>query len=108
MATRNAALKRWTRSEADYFTRLSDDDNYMELEVSRMNLLDRLARWRGSCFRVALYSIPLIATGILFEEPLLTDTGWLVSSVCLIAWAAMSIGYKLLSPRIPYELVEGE
>jgi hypothetical protein len=106
MATRNAALKRWTRSEADYFSRLNDDENYMELEVSRMNLLDKLARWRGSAFRIALYSIPLIAAGVIFEEPLVTDAGWLVSAICLVGWAVMSITSKMLSPRIPYELVE--
>jgi tetratricopeptide (TPR) repeat protein len=106
MATRNAALKRWTRSEADYFSRLNDDENYMELEVSRMNLLDKLARWRGSAFRIALYSIPLIAAGVIFEEPLVTDAGWLVSAICLVGWAVMSIASKMLSPRIPYELVE--
>ncbi|HJS51187.1 MAG TPA: hypothetical protein VJ781_04750 [Pyrinomonadaceae bacterium] len=108
MATRNAALKRWTRSEADYFSRLSDDDEYMELEVSRMNLLDKLARWRGSAFRIALYSIPLIAAGVIFDEPLLTDAGWLVSAVCFVGWAVMNIVFKMLTPRIPYDLVEGE
>jgi tetratricopeptide (TPR) repeat protein len=108
MATRNAALKRWTRSEADYFSRLNDDDNYMELEVSRMNLLDKLARWRGSAFRIALYSIPLIVAGVIFEEPLLTDAGWLVSAICLISWAVMNIMFKVLTPRIPYDLVEGD
>ena len=107
-ATRNAALKRWTRSEADYFSRLSDDDNYMELELSRMNLLDKLARWRNSAFRIAFYSFPLIAAGVIFEEPLLTDAGWLVSAISLVAWAVMNIVFKMLTPRIPYDLVEGD
>ena len=107
-ATRNAALKRWTRSEADYFSRLSDDDNYMELELSRMNLLDKLVRWRGATLRIAFYSIPLIAAGMIFEEPLLTDAGWLVSAISLVTWAVMNIVFKMLTPRIPYDLVEGD
>ncbi len=106
--TQNSALKRWTRSEADYFTRLSDDDNYMELEVSRMNLLDKLSRWKGTAFRVAIYSIPMIVAGLIFDEPLLTDAGWLVSAGALLTWAAMSIIFKMLMPRIPYDLVEND
>lgn len=102
----NSALRRWTRSEADYFSRLSEDDEYMELEVSRLNLLDKLSRWKGTSFRIALYATPLIFAGALFNEPLVTDTGWLVSTAALITWAAMNIGFKMLSPRIPYDLVE--
>jgi len=108
MATRNAALKRWTRSEADYFTRLSDDDNYMELEVSRMNLLDKLDRWKKSAFRIALYSIPLIAVGLFFDEPLVADAGWLVSATAFLTWAGMNVVFRMLTPRIPYELVEDD
>ncbi|MFL6469078.1 MAG: tetratricopeptide repeat protein, partial [Pyrinomonadaceae bacterium] len=32
-----AALRRWTSAEAEYFSKLSEDDEYMELEVSRLN-----------------------------------------------------------------------
>jgi tetratricopeptide (TPR) repeat protein len=108
MATRDAALKRWTRSEADYFTRLSDDDNYMELEVSRMNLLDKLDRWKKSAFRIALYSIPLIAAGVILDAPLVADAGWLVSAAAFLTWAGMNIMFKMLTQRIPYELVEDD
>jgi len=107
-ATRNTALKRWARSEADYFSHLSDDENYMELEASRMNLLEKLERWKSSAFRVALYTLPLIAAGVIFDSSLVADAGWLTSSILLVAWAAMSIVSKLLSPRIPYEMVEDD
>jgi hypothetical protein len=80
----------------------------MELEVSRMNLLDKLSRWKGTAFRVAIYSIPMIVAGLIFDEPLLTDAGWLVSAGALLTWAAMSIIFKMLMPRIPYDLVEND
>ena len=50
---KSSALQKWTRSEADYFSRLTEDDEYMEIEVSRMNLVEKLERWRSFMFRVA-------------------------------------------------------
>src|SRR5205807_7896157 len=36
------ALRRWTKGEADYFSRLNSDDEYMEMEVGRVNLRETL------------------------------------------------------------------
>jgi tetratricopeptide (TPR) repeat protein len=103
-----SALRRWTKAEADYFSHLSEDDEYMELEVSRLNLLERLNRWRVSTFRITIYSLPLIAFGYIFDESLLADAGWLVASVGLIIWAGINIALRVFAPRIPYELVSEE
>ena len=104
----SSALRRWAKDEAHYFAKLSEDDEYMELEISRMNLMARLDRWRKAVLRIAFYSLPLIAAGTLFNEPLLANAGWLVSSVGFVSWVGMNIGIKMLSSRIPYELVENE
>ena len=101
-----SALRRWTKAEADYFSHLSEDDEYMELEVSRLNLLERLNRWRVATFRVAIYSFPLIAFGYVFDEPLLADAGWLVASVGLIIWTGINISIRIFASRIPYEMVK--
>jgi tetratricopeptide (TPR) repeat protein len=101
-----SALKRWTNAEAEYFARLNDDEEYMELEISRLNLLERLDRWRKMAFRIALYTLPLIVFGALFGDSLIAEAGWLVSSIGFLAWVGMNIGIKMLSPRIPYDLVE--
>lgn len=103
-----SALRRWTKGEAEYFSHLSEDDEYMELEVSRLNLLERLNRWRVSTFRVTIYSLPLIAFGYFFDESLLADAGWLVASIGLIIWAGVNIALRVFAPRIPYELVSDE
>jgi len=78
----------------------------MELEISRLNLLEKLDRWQRAAFRAAIYTFPVIAFGYLFDMLIVADAGWLVSSVGLVSWAIMNIGLKMLSPRIPYELVE--
>lgn len=104
----NAALRRWAGAEAEYFSKLTEDVEYMEIEVSRLNLVEKLDRWRGIALRIAFYSIPLIFAGVIFTEPLVTDAGWLVSSLAFLSWAGMSIGFKMLSSRIPFDLVESE
>jgi tetratricopeptide (TPR) repeat protein len=103
-----AAQRRWTNAEADYFARLSEDEEYMELEISRLNLLEKLDRWRRIALRLALYSLPLIAAGTAFDDALVADAGWLVSSTGFLTWAGMNIGIKMLSSRIPYDLVANE
>lgn len=100
------AARRWTKHEIDYFSRLNDDEEYMELEVSRMNLLDTLATVRGSALRIAVVGIPVIVIGILFEEHLVANIGWAVSLISLTVWTTVIILSHMLAARIPYELVD--
>lgn len=102
------ATKRWATHEIDYFSRLNDDEEYMELEISRMNLLDTLAVARGSALRIAVVGFPVIVIGILFEEHLVANVGWAVSLISLAVWGAVIILSHMLAARIPYELVEDE
>ncbi len=102
------ALRRWTQGEADYFTRLNDDDEYMELEVSRVNLLDNLESARKTSLRIAVLGFPAIVAGLILEDDLLTNLGWAVSAVSLLIWTALLLGLRLLSTRIPFELMEDD
>ena len=34
------SLRRWTQGETEYFSHLNSDDEYMELEISRVNMLE--------------------------------------------------------------------
>lgn len=102
------AARRWTSHEIDYFSRLNDDEEYMELEISRMNLLDTLLLVRGSALRIAIVGLPAIVIGILFEEVLIANIGWAVSLVSLAVWTAVIILGHMLAARIPYELVEND
>ena len=36
------ALRRWTQDETEYFSRLNNDEDYMDLEISRVNMLETL------------------------------------------------------------------
>jgi len=102
----SAATRRWTSHEIDYFSRLNSDEEYMELEISRMNLLDTLALVRGSALRIAMVGFPVIVIGILFEEHLVANVGWAVSLISFGVWGSVILLSQMLSARIPHDLVE--
>ena len=98
------ALRRWTRSEADYFTRLNNDDDYMEMEVSRVNLLDSLEKGKRTSLKIALFGLPWIIIGLVLEESLIVNIGWAVSCVSLLIWVGMIASKNILSARIPLDV----
>lgn len=102
------AAKRWTLHEIEYFSRLNDDGEYMDLEISRMNLLDTLEMIKGSALRIALIGVPVIVIGILAAENTIANVGWAVSLVSLAVWSTVIVLTHMLSARIPYDLVEDE
>lgn len=106
--TQTRALKRWTGAEIEYFTKLNEDEEYMELEISRLSLMDTLAKLRRSMLRLASAGIAVIVAGKLFSDSLVTDSGWAISSVAMIIWAGSSVFKKILSERIPINTFEEE
>ena len=101
------ALRRWTQKESDYFSRLNSDDDYMEMEISRVNLLESLENAKKTCLRIALIGFPTIIFGLLFDE-LITNIGWAISCVALFIWVGLLLSQNLLSSRIPMDYNEDE
>jgi tetratricopeptide (TPR) repeat protein len=102
------ALRRWTQGEADYFSHLNDDEDYMEMEISRINLLETLENSKKTSLKIALLGFPAIIIGMVIGEDLVANLGWAVSSVALLIWTGLLTSLNLFSERIPYELVEEE
>lgn len=100
-----AALRRWSKGEADYFARLNDDEEYMEMEISRVNLLDTVESSKKTALRIAFLAFPAAVFGVLFEDNLIANIGWAVSTVSLLIWTGLIITAKMLGQRIPYELM---
>ncbi|MCB1023547.1 MAG: tetratricopeptide repeat protein [Acidobacteria bacterium] len=98
------ALRRWTQSEAEYFSRLNSDDDYMEMEVSRVNLLDSLERGKRTSLKIALFGLPWIIIGLILGEDLVVNIGWAVSTVALLIWVGMIMSRNILSARIPVDV----
>jgi tetratricopeptide (TPR) repeat protein len=97
------ALRRWTQVETDYFTRLNNDDKYMDMEISRVNLLESLDRGKRTSLKIALFGLPWIIIGLLFETNLVVNLGWAVSCVALLIWVGMIMSRNILSARVPFD-----
>lgn len=102
------ALKRWTKNESDYFARLNADDYYMEMEVSRVNMLENLERAKKTCLQIALFGFPAIIIGVVLEEAPMANVGWAVSTIALLIWIGVIIAQNLFSERIPLDMETAE
>lgn len=96
------ALRRWTQNENDYFSLLHSDEDYMEMEISRVNLLEGLEKYKKTCLNIAFFSFPLIIAG-LFSDELLTNIGWATACLSLALWLGTMLGQRMLSTRIPMD-----
>lgn len=97
------ALRNWTQSETDYFSKLNDDDDYMEMELSRVNLLESLERGKKTSFKIALIALPFIILGLIVNDNLVVNIGWAVSSVSFLIWVGIIMSRNLLSARVPLD-----
>ncbi|HUF04872.1 MAG TPA: hypothetical protein VMM38_11950 [Aridibacter sp.] len=97
------ALRRWSSSEAAYFNRLNSDEDYMDMEISRVNLLDSLERSKKTTLRITVLGLPLIISGMIMDAQLLVNIGWAVSGVALLVWTGIVISKNMFSSRLPME-----
>lgn len=102
------ALRRWTNGEAAYFSRLNNDETYMEMEVSRINMLDTLERSKKTTLKITFVGFPLIIAGVVTDESLIANVGWAVCAVALLIWVGLIMSQRMLSGRIPLEMVPEE
>ena len=86
-------------------SRLNESDEYMDVEIGRLNLLNSLSRSSGTSLRIGLWGLPMIMLGLLVGDSLIADVGWAVSAVAFIAWMLLSIASRFFIERIPYRIV---
>ena len=102
------ALRRWTSGESEYFSRLNDDEEYLELEISRVNLLETLERSKKTALRISFFGFPAILLGLVLFDYLIANIGWAISLVALAVWCGLMLTQKILSARIPFELLDDD
>jgi tetratricopeptide (TPR) repeat protein len=102
------SLRRWLEREVEYFSRLNSDDEYLEIEVSRMNLVETLERAAVTSTRVFVIGLFAILVGLVGLGSWVTNLGWAVASIALLVWVATRSFARFLSERIPPDMVGEE
>jgi tetratricopeptide (TPR) repeat protein len=105
---RERPLSQWAQAEADYLRRINDDDEYMEVEIGRINLFDTFTAARRTSIRIFSFGLLVIAFGLFFAQDLITDIGWAVSGLSILIWLVASIMKSVFGSRIPFELLDKE
>ncbi len=105
-SARTPSLQKWSKGEAEYFSRLNDDEEYLEMELGRVNLLDALSRWKRILLRFAILGTPIIGFGIYFGDEFAANAGWIISAVALSLWVVLSVARRAFVPRIAPHLLD--
>ena len=92
------SLSAYARREADYYAQLNDDDDFLSVELRRINWLQNSLRIRRLAARVTNASI-LVALISPYVESSLAGICWSVASSSLVAWISSLFATKLLTHR---------
>jgi hypothetical protein len=103
--TENVALRRWAQNETDYFSRLNSDEEYIDAEVTRINRLEKIERWKVTAMRLTVLGIAIVLIGLVIAESIAL-LGWTFSTASLITWIALITSRRFLIKRSP--LAESE
>lgn len=103
-----SALRRWTQSEVEYFSRLNSDEEYMDLEIGRVNLLESMDRSRKTAVRAAIVGLPAIAFGMATGNHLVANVGWAIAIVGLTFWTFLRTARRLFESRLPFDIGDSD
>jgi len=92
------ALARYAGREAEYYARLNDDDNYLAIELRRINWLQNAVRVRRLAARVTNASILIALVGPYFA-PEIGGFAWAFASSAVMAWISSLLAARLLADR---------
>jgi hypothetical protein len=77
----------------------------MEMEISRVNLLENLESAKKTCLKIAFVGFPAIIFGLISDE-LIINVGWAISCISLLIWIGLMLSQNLLSSRIPMDYAD--
>jgi tetratricopeptide (TPR) repeat protein len=97
-AASDNALSRHAVREADYYARLSDDDDYLVSELRRINWLQHFLKVRRLAARVTNGSI-LMALIVPYIDAAIAEPCWYLATSSLIGWVSSLVAIKLLAKR---------
>ena len=97
-AASEKSLAAYARREADYYALLNDDDDYLAVELRRINWLQHSLRIRRLAALVTNASILVALIGP-YVEPSIAGFCWSLASSSLVAWIASLFMIKILATR---------
>ena len=86
------------RREADYYSRLNNDEDYLAAELRRMNWLEGANRVQRLTARVSFAAMLVALVGSSVDQAV-AGLGWALASSSIIAWSGSLITRKLLAAR---------
>lgn len=92
------AAAQMTRREAEYYSRLNEDDDYLSSELRRMNWLEGAGRVQQLTARVSFAALLVAVTGS-FVDQIVAGVGWALASSSIIGWSGALLTRKFLSRR---------
>ena len=92
------ASARLARREADYYSRLHSDEDYLAAELRRMNWLEGAGRIQRLTARVSFAALLMALVGSSVDQ-VVASVGWAMASSSIIAWSGSLITRKFLSGR---------
>ncbi len=92
------AAARLARREADYYSRLNNDDDYLAAELRRMNWLEGAGRVQRLTARVSFAALLVALVGSSIDQ-MVAGLGWALASSSIIGWSGSLIIRKFLTTR---------
>jgi tetratricopeptide (TPR) repeat protein len=92
------AAGRLARREADYYSRLNDDEDYLAAELRRMNWLEGAGRVQRLTARLSFAALLVALIGSSVDQAV-ASLGWAFASSAIIGWSGSLLTRKLLGAR---------
>jgi tetratricopeptide (TPR) repeat protein len=86
------------RREADYYSRLNSDEDYLAAELRRMNWLEGANRVQHLAARVSFAALLIALVGSSVDQAV-AGLGWALASSSIIAWSGSLLTRRLLATR---------
>lgn len=86
------------RREADYYSRLNNDEDYLAAELRRMNWLEGANRIQRLTGRVSFAAMLIALLGSSVDQ-VVAGLGWAFAASSIIAWSGSLLTRKLLATR---------
>jgi Tfp pilus assembly protein PilF len=89
---------RLARREADYYSRLNNDEDYLAAELRRMNWLEGAGRIQKVTARLSFAALLVALVGSSIDQ-IVASLGWALASSSIIAWSGSLLTRKFLTTR---------